>query len=540
MTITQNDVRLYASQRMTDNTDGGGQMSPTVIVDGVSNNVFPDITDIDRLTGRTSLRKMFGAVTNVGTDTYLSAHMLLDLAPVDAATSAAVFSYPGQGAARADAVAAFEAWYRVPAAGRFGVYAWSGASVTVIVLTGSGYVPPASGDPLGLSVDGSYNPETLQRFTVLTVSPEAFNGSDYVRTLTLDANVTGAFPGAGVAQVALGVALNEYRPFGVASTTAAAALGANSIAVDKLKVQVVPFASGGTYPTANLGIDPAPFAYANGAIPMLRANDPVLIHDTQSLAPQTVANAQTVDTLRTTLARLRVVGNNGVEIARFTRGITPPTGVGCAADLDAGTVTFSDVTGMSQPVTIEHRIEEMVVVSSISTLTLNLNRALSRAYPSGAKVSSLMMLGDLMGRAEAGFAQQAWTGVFSDSLIGGSPTADFGDVVNPITTTNAGAINERWAIIFTNTTSFQVIAESLGVVGTGSTGADYSPINPATGAPYFTIPAAGWGAGWGAGNVYRFNTVGANVPVWALRCVAPSTPTGADSVTVEFRGYVNA
>ena len=122
---------------------------------------------------------------------------------------------------------------------------------------------------------------------------------------------------------------------------------------------------------------------------------------------------------------------------------------------------------------------------------------------------------------------------------GGTPTADFNDAVYPIVTTNQGSITDRWTIIFTNTAAFRCIGELTGEISGGNTGVAYAPINPATGVPYFTIPALGWGSGWSSGNVYRFNTSGANAPLWLIRTVAPSVPGGSDSVTVEFRGYVN-
>ena len=100
-------------------------------------------------------------------------------------------------------------------------------------------------------------------------------------------------------------------------------------------------------------------------------------------------------------------------------------------------------------------------------------------------------------------------------------------------------MNERWYCLFTNTTTFRLIGEQLGEIGTFGTGSACAPANPATGVPYFTIPSVGWGSGWAAGNVFRFNTAGANAPIWVGRSVAPSTPSGDDSVTLQLRGYVN-
>ena len=38
------------------------------------------------------------------------------------------------------------------------------------------------------------------------------------------------------------------------------------------------------------------------------------------------------------------------------------------------------------------------------------------------------------------------------------------------------------------------------LITTGTTAADCVPINPQTGAPYFTISQDGWGTGWAAGS----------------------------------------
>ncbi|MNY64045.1 hypothetical protein D3C86_2010930 [compost metagenome] len=64
-----------------------------------------------------------------------------------------------------------------------------------------------------------------------------------------------------------------------------------------------------------------------------------------------------------------------------------------------------------------------------------------------------------------------------------------------------------------------MVEEQLGVITTGTTSSDCAPINPATGAPYFTILAAGWGSGWAAGNAVRFNTDSCLGPLWIVRTV---------------------
>jgi hypothetical protein len=127
-----------------------------------------------------------------------------------------------------------------------------------------------------------------------------------------------------------------------------------------------------------------------------------------------------------------------------------------------------------------------------------------------------------------------------DSVSGSAATATYNDVLAPIIVTNAGAITERWAIQFTNTTAFNVIGEHVGVIAIGNTATDCAPVNPATNKPYFTLAAIGWGSGWAAGNVLRFNTVGALYPVWVVRTVQQGPETVInDSFTLLIRGDVD-
>ena len=85
-----------------------------------------------------------------------------------------------------------------------------------------------------------------------------------------------------------------------------------------------------------------------------------------------------------------------------------------------------------------------------------------------------------------------------------------------------------------------MIGEHVGVIATGNTSSDLSPINPATGQPYFTLRAIGWGSGWSTNNVLRFNTVGCQFPVWVVRTVQQGPETVInDSFTLLTRGDVD-
>jgi len=280
-----------------------------------------------------------------------------------------------------------------------------------------------------------------------------------------------------------------------------------------------------------LGLDPVRLPQ-DGRVPIFRNGGFVVIGNTAQMSPATVTDAQTVDTGRTRLSRVRVIGNDGETI-----------NTGYTTDLEAGTVTFTSVTGYSQPVTVEHRIEDLLQVSDVQINgVLGFTRRLTHDYPTeGTYVSSALMSGDLRSRVSTLFDQGSWDGVtWGDSVSGSPATGTYNDVLAPILVTNAGAVTERWALRFTSTTAFQVIGEHVGVIDTGSINATCAPLNPATGEPYFTISDLGWGSGWSVGNILRINTVGAQFPVWIVRTVQQGPEAGTDySFSLLTRGDVD-
>ena len=176
---------------------------------------------------------------------------------------------------------------------------------------------------------------------------------------------------------------------------------------------------------------------------------------------------------------------------------------------------------------------------------LTFTRALTHNYPVTSPptsyVSSALISADLKARVSVVFDQQTWNGTsWLDALSGTAATGTFNDVLSPIVVTNKGAITERWALQFTSTTTFNLIGEHVGVIAMGSINSDLAPINPATGAAYFTLHAVGWGIGWAAGNILRINTVGAMFPVWVVRTIQQGPNTGTEhSFTLLSRGDVD-
>lgn len=284
-----------------------------------------------------------------------------------------------------------------------------------------------------------------------------------------------------------------------------------------------------------IGLNPVRLP-SDGRVPIYRAGDVVVVHNTQYT--QFANPAQPSETLNTRvrLAYYRVEDVNGLEVSTDQYSVDPDTGV---FTLDAGL----DLLGYVEPISAVHRVEDMNLVSGVDISgRLTLTSPLSHEFPAlTSYVSTALIINDMQARYTNLFDQETWTEVWSDTIIGGEPAAEYNEAVYPIEVTNAGTLQQRWALVFTGSTSFNIIGETVGLIGTGTTGADISPLNPNNAVPYFTLQAAGWGAGWGAGNVLRFNTIGAAYPVWIARTVMQSDPTvQSDTFRVQIRGNVNA
>lgn len=114
MAIIEANIKLLQSERLNDDSDGGGFMTGTVIADGVENNLFPDVSDADRVYGRVQIRKVYASVTSADSDTYLGAHMILDEPPGDPAVTTLFVARQGNAQVRSDLEAAFRSsGYRI-------------------------------------------------------------------------------------------------------------------------------------------------------------------------------------------------------------------------------------------------------------------------------------------------------------------------------------------------------------------------------------------------------------------------------------------
>ncbi len=282
-----------------------------------------------------------------------------------------------------------------------------------------------------------------------------------------------------------------------------------------------------------LGLDPVRLP-VDGRVPIFKTGYVVVIHNTQNeTLPNGLVSSQAVPLPRGNIAYVILRDQNDARVPtdRYT------------VDLTTGIITMAaalDLTGFTEPLIAEHRQEDMAVVTGASIDgTLTLNKPLGHSYTAGdSYVSSALIYGDLQARVTNLFDQVTWTGVFDDNVIGTNAPATYNDIAFPLTVVNEACVTQRWALVFTSSTAFDIIAEELGVVGTGDIASTTAPLDPLTGLPYFSMAVGGWGVGWSAGNVVRFNTIGASGPTWLVRTTRPGDDSFPlfDQVKVQIRG----
>lgn len=90
--ILKSQIKLMAPQNLDDTAEGGGQMTGTEIVSGNVNNLFPDISRLDRTYGRVSLRKAFLSIRTTDRATYYGSHAVLTRQAADPLVGVTFFS----------------------------------------------------------------------------------------------------------------------------------------------------------------------------------------------------------------------------------------------------------------------------------------------------------------------------------------------------------------------------------------------------------------------------------------------------------------
>jgi hypothetical protein len=281
-----------------------------------------------------------------------------------------------------------------------------------------------------------------------------------------------------------------------------------------------------------MGIDPAALP-ADGRVAFARPGDTCVVGVTHGGTAFSPAVGMTYNLGHERLSFVQVLGPDKAEIL-----------TGYTADLDAGTVTFTDLTGYPALVSVVGRTEVYRQIAEVRIDgKVKLTQPVGYAFDAGAVFSTALRQGDRFARVSRVYDQKSWSGTaWLDGLDAttGEATATYNSNGVPVEVTNLGAITERWALRFrADGTTFDLIGKHLGQIASGSINADFSPVNTASGAPYMTVRTSGWGSGWVAGNVLFIDTIGTEAPIDIVRCTQPGSPAGIDdSAWIVQRGDV--
>lgn len=107
--INRSDLKIFPSERLTDNEDGGGMPTGTSI-QGVANELFDPISSISRINGGFFTRKIFAGVQRADDEPLIGAFMAITKPPKDESVSYLLFPATKFGESRADILKRIEAY----------------------------------------------------------------------------------------------------------------------------------------------------------------------------------------------------------------------------------------------------------------------------------------------------------------------------------------------------------------------------------------------------------------------------------------------
>lgn len=92
MSIFATDIVLLKPQNTDDVDEGGGAPTANVIVNGNSNEIFEDVTEVARAGGKVSIKKAFAAVQTPNVESYMDPNLIVSRPPEDPLISVTMVS----------------------------------------------------------------------------------------------------------------------------------------------------------------------------------------------------------------------------------------------------------------------------------------------------------------------------------------------------------------------------------------------------------------------------------------------------------------
>ena len=302
------------------------------------------------------------------------------------------------------------------------------------------------------------------------------------------------------------------------------------VKVDSMKYNAVAF----TYLPLDkelIGVDTVKLPQS-GLVASYRKGDLILVKAEREIDYQTLDPSTLYSVGLSRLTMIELVDSLGAKLAYE----------GYDIDLDAGTFTTKDnfdTSSYQAPFKVVYRYQDMAVASDVQISgAITLSKPLTHDFdPKYTIVSNAIVMGTMQARVSNLFTQETWNNNFLDYREGEDSIFKYDTSVAPIEVTDEDSIQERWVIVFTSTTSFELIGENVGKIASGTILEDFMPLNSVTKKPLFIMKQQGFSNGAVTGNIIRFNTSGANYPIWVVRTVLQSDSSILNhSFSLEFKG----
>ncbi len=323
---------------MHDTDTGGGAVTGNVIVDGESNNIFDDISTLDRVYGAVHLRKTFPGVKTQTVDKYYGSHVIISKLPGDEKIGVNLFKSGDWFDRRPAAQSRVENY--LAQGGIYNGFLWSTqyqGSRSVIIFQSESAPVPGIGDVLMLvsSTATQYIritrlDEELQTFTI--------NGSTFTRnilTLEISDVLESDFVGAEIsandnlspnAKIYNTVVANAARYYSARPLVNPGAPGDIAIKADSVYSQVVPSAqsetpildtnaAGAAVPVIESAQADASFTISN----TLSANSSLFLGG--AAVPGTISINVSGDTLSDSGGQLKTSGGTAVATLSYSDGV---------------------------------------------------------------------------------------------------------------------------------------------------------------------------------------------------------------------------
>jgi len=468
MTIAVTDIKFRKSEFITDTISNGGRKGQTLVTSGAKHNLFPRVTKAERTAGVTRYRKEFWCNENADDEIAYSALQYLEF-PSNGGDRFAI----GEGTqidTQNDFTTAEPDWFGV---GQLHT-ALVGAETQVELDMESNDVEFPNGGKLHLA-DKFKTGQTVDSDVDIGDSVE-FGAGTWSKITSTD---------------------DIIYPKGLY-------VGSNTVMTIETGVTNEEWIDIKNYEYADEDIGDGDGAATNPPLT-------TLIHNTNGICTQ--------------LGKRPVVT---VECGGVSRTVNVAADGSCSGYCSAGELNMTtgvwatDINWTTAPDLGEDILctyHENCFIYAGDTATVYLDAPVANAYLTANTYGAGCIETDEVKPASASWVESSVAGTYDESTY-------------PIILFNDGAEQDSWTITFTSAVAFTCSGASEGSVGSGVITSDFSPTNPNTGQPYFTIDKDGWGGTWAGGDTVTFTTSPATVPIWWREIVPAATAAVTDNLCV--------